>query len=114
MSYKKLSPRQKRKIRIRKKITGTTERPRLSVFRSNRYLYAQIIDDVKQATLVSANTLSDEKGANKEAAAKLGKELAEKATQQNIKLVSFDRSGYQYHGVIKELAGAARKAGLEF
>ncbi len=114
MAYKKLTPREKRKARIRKKISGTADRPRLSVFKSNRYISLQLIDDVTQNTLVSANTLNSKSGNNKTAAATLGKEFAEKAIQKNFKKVSFDRSGYRFHGVLKEVADAARKVGLEF
>lgn len=114
MAHKKLSAREKRQIRVRKKVQGTTERPRLSVFRSNRYIYAQIIDDIAQKTLVAANSLDQDKGAGKVNAASVGKRIAEKAIEQKINQVVFDRSGYQYHGVIKEIAEAARGAGLKF
>lgn len=114
MPYKKLSARAKRKIRIRKKIYGTSARPRLAVFRSNKNLYAQIIDDDSSKTLVSANTLKENSGANKAGAKALGQIIADKATQSNIKQVVFDRSGFQFHGVIKELADSARENGLEF
>jgi len=108
--------RLKKHLRIRKKIKGTTERPRLSVFRSNQNIYAQLIDDTKGVTLVSASSidLKIEKGSNIEAAKKIGKEIAERALKSNIKNVVFDRSGYIYHGRIKALADAAREAGLEF
>ncbi|MCP5463661.1 MAG: 50S ribosomal protein L18 [Deltaproteobacteria bacterium] len=106
--------RQKRKTRIRKKISGTADRPRLSVFKSNRYLYAQVIDDLAQKTLVSASTLKEGTGSNKAAATKLGAVVAEKALAQKIESVIFDRSGYRYHGVIKEIADSARNAGLKF
>ena len=109
--------RQRRHLRVRRKISGTQECPRLCVFRSNSNIYAQIIDDVAGNTLVSASTLDKEvktKHANKEAAKEVGTLIAKKAAEKNIKTVVFDRGGYIYHGVIKELAEAAREAGLEF
>ena len=109
--------RLKRHVRVRGKISGTPERPRLNVFRSNANIYAQIIDDVNGVTLVSANTLEKEfEGAtgNAEAAKKVGLMIAEKALAKGIDTVVFDRGGYIYHGVVKELAEAAREAGLEF
>ena len=109
--------RQRRHLRVRRKISGTSECPRLCVFRSNSNIYAQIIDDVAGNTLVSASTLDKEvktKHANKEAAKEVGTLIAKKAAEKNIKTVVFDRGGYIYHGVIKELAEAAREAGLEF
>ncbi len=115
---KKLSKnetRQKRHLRIRKIVTGTAERPRLSVYRSNKAIYAQIIDDVKQTTLVSAR--SQEVGlthSNIESAKAVGKLIAEKALAKGITAVVFDRSGYLYHGRIKDFADAAREAGLQF
>ena len=108
---------QRRHLRVRRKISGTPECPRLCVFRSNSNIYAQIIDDVAGNTLVSASTLDKEvktKHANKEAAKEVGTLIAKKAAEKNIKTVVFDRGGYIYHGVIKELAEAAREAGLEF
>jgi large subunit ribosomal protein L18 len=109
--------RQRRHIRVRKKISGTSDRPRLCIYRSNTNLYAQLIDDVKAVTLVSASTLDKEvkeKHANKVAAKELGTLIAKRATEKKIKEVVFDRSGYIYHGVVKEFAEAARAAGLEF
>ena len=109
--------RQRRHLRVRRKISGTPECPRLCVFRSNSNIYAQIIDDVAGNTLVSASTLDKEvktKHANKEAAKEVGTLIAKKAAEKNIKTVVFDRGGYIYHGVIKELAEAAREAGVEF
>lgn len=106
--------RQKKQMSIRNKISGTPERPRLSVYRSNTHLYTQIIDDVKQTTLVAANTQELNLGKNKEAASQLGKLIAEKAKKAGITKVVFDRSGYLYHGKIKTLAEAARENGLEF
>ena len=109
--------RTRRHLRIRKKIKGTSERPRLCVFRSNSNVYAQIIDDEKQVTLVSASTVDKEvktKKSNKEAAKEVGTLIAKRAIEKNIKTVVYDRGGYIYHGIVKELAEAAREAGLEF
>ncbi len=109
--------RKKRHLRIRKRLVGTPSKPRISVFRSNKHIYAQIIDDVNGVTLVSASTVESkmpENGGNIEAASKVGKLLAERAIEKNIKNVVFDRSGYLYHGRVKALAEAARAAGLEF
>ncbi|MFR5682742.1 MAG: 50S ribosomal protein L18 [Clostridia bacterium] len=109
--------RERRHVRVRTKISGTAERPRLCVYRSNTNLYVQIIDDVAANTLVAASTLDKEikeKHANKVAAKELGALIAKKALEKNIKTVVFDRGGYVYHGVVKELAEAAREAGLEF
>jgi large subunit ribosomal protein L18 len=112
--------RLRRKLRVKKKLFGTPERPRLSVFRSNRHIYAQIIDDMAGVTLVSvcsqAGPLKEalDKTGNKAAAEAVGKELAKKAIQVGIKCVKFDRSRYKYHGRIKSLADGARKAGLAF
>jgi len=103
--------------RVRGKISGTPARPRLNVFRSNKHIYAQIIDDVNGVTLVSASTM--EKGfegatGNKEAARKVGKAIAERAKEKNIETVVFDRGGYLYHGRVQELADGARESGLTF
>ena len=109
--------RERRHRRVRRKISGTAECPRLCVYRSNTGLYVQVVDDVAAHTLVSASTLDKEiktKHANKEAAKELGTLIAKKAIEKNIKSVVFDRGGYIYHGVVKELAEAAREAGLEF
>ena len=109
--------RTRRHKRVRTKISGTAERPRLCVYRSNTNLYVQIIDDVQGKTLVSCSTLDKDitvKHSNKEAAKEVGTKIAKKAAEKNIKSVVFDRSGYIYHGVIKELAEAAREGGLEF
>jgi large subunit ribosomal protein L18 len=106
--------------RVRKKLSGTSERPRLNVFRSLTNIYAQIIDDSTGNTLVAASSIDSalktklKFGGNKEAAKEVGKLIAEKATDKGIKLVVFDRGGYIYHGRVKELADAAREAGLEF
>ena len=109
--------RTRRHIRVRRKISGTAERPRLCVYRSNSNIYAQIIDDVAGNTLVQASTLDKEiktKHANKEAAKEVGTLIAKRAAEKNIKSVVFDRGGYIYHGVVKELAEAAREGGLKF
>lgn len=109
--------RTRRHIRVRRKISGTTECPRLCVYRSNTNIYAQIIDDVTATTLVSASTLDKEvkeKHSNKVAAREVGTLIAKRAIEKNIKTVVFDRGGYIYHGIVKELAEAAREAGLEF
>ena len=109
--------RTRRHIRVRRKISGTQDRPRLCVYRSNSNLYVQIIDDVAGNTLVSASTLDKEvktKHANKEAAKELGTLIAKKAADKKIETVVFDRGGYIYHGVVKELAEAAREGGLKF
>ena len=108
--------RQRRHQRIRNKISGTTQRPRLSVYRSDLHIYAQLIDDVNGNTLVSASSLQMklDKGGNIEAAKQVGTEIAKKALDADIKNVVFDRSGYLYHGRVKALAEAAREAGLEF
>ena len=109
--------RKRRHLRVRRKISGTAERPRLCVYRSNTNLYVQIIDDVAGNTLVQASTLDKNiktKYANKEAAKELGLLISKKAAEKNIKTVVFDRGGYIYHGVVKELAEAAREGGLVF
>ncbi|HEX3880353.1 MAG TPA: 50S ribosomal protein L18 [Bryobacteraceae bacterium] len=103
--------------RIRRKVQGTTERPRLAVFRSVAHIYAQVIDDVEGKTLVSASTVDKNgktNGGNVAAAKSIGKLVAERAKEKGVKHVVFDRGGYQYHGRIKALADAAREAGLEF
>ena len=108
--------RVRRHARVRAKLSGTAEAPRLCVYRSNKNIEAQLIDDVKGVTLVSSSSmaLKLENGSNVEAASKVGKDIAEKALAKKIKKVVFDRSGYIYHGRVKALAEAAREAGLEF
>lgn len=108
--------RLRRHARVRRKISGTAETPRLCVYRSNKNIEAQLIDDVKGVTLVSSSsmTLKLENGSNIEAAATVGADIAKKALAQNITAVVFDRSGYIYHGRVKALAEAAREAGLKF
>ena len=109
--------RARRHARVRRKISGTAECPRLCVFRSHTGIYAQIIDDVKGITLVQASTLDKEvkeKHANKVAAKEVGNLIASRAKEKKISNVVFDRSGYIYHGVVKELADGAREGGLKF
>ncbi len=117
---KKLSPRQKRHIRVRGKVNGTPERPRLNVFRSAKHIYAQIIDDTIGHTLVAASTLEPEIRSKMaqltkvEEAREVGKLVAERAKAKGISKVVFDRGGWLYHGRVKALAEAAREAGLDF
>ena len=110
--------RLKRHLRVRKKIQGTTARPRLSVFRSSKHIYAQIIDDLKGSTLVAASSLDKDlnvsNGGNVEAARKVGELIAKRAKENGIEAVVFDRGGYVYHGRVQALADAAREAGLQF
>ena len=109
--------RERRHLRVRRKVSGTAERPRLCIFRSNSNIYVQIIDDIAGNTLVSASTLDKEvktKHANKEAAKEVGTLIAKRALDKKIESVVFDRGGYIYHGVVKELAEAAREGGLKF
>jgi large subunit ribosomal protein L18 len=120
-AIKSSNPRDKRKKRVRKKIKGTPDSPRLSVFRSSKNIYAQIIDDTNLKTLVDASSLTKgisedvkKMGGNKEGAALIGKLIAERALKSGIKKVVFDRNGFLYHGRIKALAEAAREGGLEF
>ena len=116
MALTKLQRRNRIKNRIRKVVSGTAARPRLSVFRSNKGISAQLIDDVAGNTLVSISSLSmkDTKGTKTEIAASVGKALAEKAAKAGIDTVAFDRNGYLYHGRVKSLADGAREAGLKF
>lgn len=111
------NPRLKRHKRVRAKISGTPQRPRLNVFRSTNNIYAQLIDDVNGVTLASASTLDKEidgKGNNKEAAYKVGILIAKRALEKQINDVVFDRGGYIFHGRVKELAQGAREGGLKF
>ncbi len=110
---------QKRHFRVRKRVSGSAARPRLAVFRSAQHIYAQVIDDVQQHTLVAASTLDKElksltKGGNIDAATAVGKLVAERAKAQGIEKVVFDRGGNLYHGRVQALAEAARAAGLDF
>ncbi|WP_096186226.1 50S ribosomal protein L18 [Evansella halocellulosilytica] len=110
--------RKKRHAHVRRSITGTAERPRLNVFRSNKHITAQLIDDVSGVTIVGASSLDKElkleNGGNKEAAKKVGELVAKRALEKGHESVVFDRGGYLYHGRVKELADAAREAGLKF
>ena len=112
--------RTRRKTRVRKRVFGTPERPRLTVYRSLKHIYAQVIDDMAGQTLVSVSTRDKSVrdkvayGGNKAAAAAIGAELAERAKAKGIGTVTFDRNGYRYHGRVKELADSARKGGLAF
>ena len=116
-SFNSNEQRLKRHRRVRAKISGTAQRPRLNVFRSNKHIYAQLIDDVNGVTLASAATMDkgfDGNGSNKEAARKVGQAIAKAAAEKNIEVVVFDRGGYLYHGRVKELADGARESGLKF
>ena len=109
--------RKKRHKRVRSKISGTPDRPRLNVFRSEKHIYAQVIDDTKGVTLCSASSVEKDfegSGSNKEAAKKVGTKIAERAVAGGVETVVFDRGGYIYHGRVKELAEAAREGGLKF
>ena len=111
----KTDKRNKIKMRVRGKISGTTERPRLTVFRSNKQIYAQVIDDLTGKTLAAASSLKiTDKAPKKEIAAKVGELIAKNAQEAGVTAVVFDRNGYLYHGRIKELADAARNGGLKF
>jgi large subunit ribosomal protein L18 len=117
MATVKAERRQRIKYRIRKKLSGTSERPRLAIFRSNTRVYAQIIDDIKGVTLAAASTVdlaADLKSTNAEAAKLVGAKIAEKALAAGITTVVFDRGGYLYHGKVKALAEGAREGGLKF
>ena len=110
--------RTRRRKRVSKKVRGTSEKPRLTVFRSNKNIYAQIIDDMEGKTIASSSTRDSDlklsSGGNRSAAEAVGKSLAEKAVAKGVKKVAFDRNGYLYHGRVQGLADAARKGGLEF
>lgn len=113
--YKKNQARLARKRRVRRKIRGTAERPRLAIFRSLKQVYVQIIDDDKGVTLASASSMADKvDGKGIEKAAKVGKLIAERAQAAGITTIVFDRSSFRYHGQVKSLADAAREAGLKF
>ena len=117
MATKKDLRRTKIKFHIRHKVRGTAEMPRLSVFRSNKEIYAQVIDDVKGVTLTAASSREkgfEKSGTKSEVAAKVGKALAERAIAAGINTVVFDRNGYLYHGRVKSLADGAREGGLKF
>ena len=113
----KLRKRGQRKLHVRKTLSGTAGKPRMTVFKSNRYLYVQVIDDSAGATLASACTLEESlKGVkrNVEGAARLGEEIGKRLKDKNVAAVVFDRNGYKYHGIVKAIADGARKAGIAF
>lgn len=118
MSLTKVERRQRIKLRIKKTVTGTATMPRLSVFRSNKEIYAQLIDDTKGITLAAASSRDKElagvKGTSIEIAAQVGKVIGERALKAGVEKVAFDRGGYLYHGRVKSLADGARTAGLKF
>ncbi len=118
MALTRLQRRSRIRKRIRKKISGSPERPRLSVYRSNKDIYAQIVDDTKGVTLAAASSrdhgIKDQKGTKSDIAALVGKSVGERALKAGITSISFDRGGYRYHGRIKSLADGAREAGLKF
>jgi len=117
MAFSKINRRAKIKRRIRKRVTGTSKTPRLTVFRSNKQIYAQLIDDVAGKTLASASSFKNKSVENKsksDQAGVIGKEVAERAIKAGIENVVFDRNGYLYHGRVKSLANSAREAGLKF
>ncbi|MGZ4138560.1 MAG: 50S ribosomal protein L18 [Actinomycetota bacterium] len=115
MALKKVESRQRRHSRVRKRIAGTSERPRLAVFRSNRHIYAQLIDDLSGRTIVAASTLDEQagkEGTKSDVAKGVGTLLGQRAKDQGITSVVFDRAGYQYHGRVGQVAEGAREAGL--
>ncbi len=118
MSTSRQLGRERRHRRVRKKVRGTAERPRLAVFRSNRHIYAQIIDDVSGRTISAASTVESDAGSSAtgtvEAAKSVGKRVAERARAQGVSTVVFDRGGFRYHGRVAGVADGAREAGLEF
>jgi large subunit ribosomal protein L18 len=115
MAGKNRERRERIKTGVRKKISGTTERPRLSVFRSNTGIYAQVIDDVKQVTVASASSVElGKKNLNQDNAKNVGKKIAEKAIAAGVETIVFDRNGYLYHGNVKAFAEGAREGGLKF
>jgi large subunit ribosomal protein L18 len=114
MANKKLEKRIRLKKKIRTKVLGTSLRPRLSIFRSNSFIYAQVIDDSKGVTLVSSSDMNIKKGTKTERGIEVGKEIAKISLTKGIKAVVFDRNGFKYTGRVKALADAARSAGLEF
>jgi len=119
VTRKQLDGRERRQLRVRKKVFGTAERPRLNVFKSTKHIYAQVIDDVAGKTLASASTVAKElkatlTGKKSEKAAQVGTQIAARCKELKIEKVVFDRAGFKYHGRIKAIAEAARKAGLQF
>ena len=114
MGLTKLDRRNRIRRRIRKIVSGTSSTPRMSVYRSNKEIYAQLVDDVNGVTLASVSSRDIKAGTKAEASAAVGKSIAEKATKAGVETVAFDRNGYLYHGRVKVLADAAREAGLKF
>ena len=115
MTHTKVRSRKRRHVRVRKKVVGTAERPRLAVFRSNRHIYVQLIDDIQGRTIASASSLKDGSGNDpKEAAKAVGTAVATRAKEAGVTRATFDRGGFIYHGRIQVLADAAREGGLEF
>ena len=114
MTTKKVERRIKIKYRVRKRVTGTAERPRMSVFRSNKQIYVQVVNDLTGMTVASASSLGMESMPKMEQATKVGELVAKKTVEAGISSVVFDRNGYLYHGRVKEVADAARKGGLKF
>jgi large subunit ribosomal protein L18 len=121
MSVHELDDKQRKRVQrrthVRKNIEGNPEKPRMTVFKSNRYLYVQVIDDLEGKTLVSASTLEESlKGVKRtvEGGAKLGEEIGKRLKEKNVTVVVFDRNGYKYHGIVKAIADGARKAGIQF
>lgn len=117
MAFSKVKRRDKIRKRIRRSITGTESKPRLSVFRSNKEIYAQLIDDVSGKTIAASSSRDkgvSDKGTKSEVAEAVGKAIAEKAKEAGVEVISFDRSGYLYHGRVKSLADGAREGGLKF
>lgn len=112
--FNRIESRIKRKTRIRKDIVGSAELPRLTVYRSNKHIYAQLIDDISHATLASASDAKTKSGTPIESAKAVGAELAKLALKKNIEKVVFDRNGYKFHGRVKSLADGAREGGLKF
>jgi large subunit ribosomal protein L18 len=113
----KLRKREQRKLHVRKTLSGTPEKPRMTVYKSNRYMYVQVIDDVAGKTLASVSTLEEPLKAvkrNKEGAEKIGEEIGKRLKEKNVAKVVFDRNGYKYHGIVKAIADGARKAGITF
>jgi len=113
----KLRKREQRRTHVRKTLSGTPEKPRMTVFKSNHYLYVQVVDDAAGATLAAASTLEESlKGMkrNVEGAAKLGAEIGKRLKDKNVATVVFDRNGYKYHGIVKAIADGARAAGIKF
>jgi large subunit ribosomal protein L18 len=117
MAFSKENRRKKIKMRIRKNLSGSAQKPRLAVYRSNREIYAQLINDEKEVTLATASSRDkqvDSKGSKSDVATAVGKTIAERAKDAGIEEIKFDRSGYLYHGRVKSLANGAREAGLKF